>query len=137
MPADYTSLRIVQLPENGGDTLWASGTSHSLFVFVTKNRNQNYRESMLTQSLLTTRLRPLRPLLSSIPKALRQPNRDLLRRRFPQSRRIRPRKTVLSSPRLTLEHRLAPLSRTSTCANEPRDGMEESLCCRELPKICE
>ncbi|KAK2630025.1 hypothetical protein QTJ16_000845 [Diplocarpon rosae] len=25
VPADYTSLRIVQLPENGGDTLWASG----------------------------------------------------------------------------------------------------------------
>ncbi|KAI9047268.1 hypothetical protein LZ554_008719 [Drepanopeziza brunnea f. sp. 'monogermtubi'] len=25
VPADYTSLRIVQLPKNGGDTLWASG----------------------------------------------------------------------------------------------------------------
>ncbi|PVH69979.1 taurine dioxygenase family protein [Cadophora sp. DSE1049] len=25
VPADYTSLRIVQLPQNGGDTLWASG----------------------------------------------------------------------------------------------------------------
>jgi alpha-ketoglutarate-dependent taurine dioxygenase len=24
-PADYTSLRLVQLPSNGGDTLWASG----------------------------------------------------------------------------------------------------------------
>ena len=24
-PADYTSLRLVQLPETGGDTLWASG----------------------------------------------------------------------------------------------------------------
>ena len=24
-PADYTSLRLVQLPQNGGDTLWASG----------------------------------------------------------------------------------------------------------------
>ena len=24
-PADYTSLRILQLPETGGDTLWASG----------------------------------------------------------------------------------------------------------------
>jgi len=24
-PADYTSLRLTQLPENGGDTLWASG----------------------------------------------------------------------------------------------------------------
>jgi alpha-ketoglutarate-dependent taurine dioxygenase len=27
VPADYTSLRIVQLPKNGGDTLWASGLS--------------------------------------------------------------------------------------------------------------
>lgn len=27
VPADYTSLRIVQLPKNGGDTLWASGSS--------------------------------------------------------------------------------------------------------------
>ncbi|KAL2075131.1 hypothetical protein VTL71DRAFT_73 [Oculimacula yallundae] len=25
VPADYTSLRLVELPENGGDTLWASG----------------------------------------------------------------------------------------------------------------
>jgi alpha-ketoglutarate-dependent taurine dioxygenase len=25
VPADYTSLRIVQNPKNGGDTLWASG----------------------------------------------------------------------------------------------------------------
>jgi alpha-ketoglutarate-dependent taurine dioxygenase len=25
VPADYTSLRIIQLPKNGGDTLWASG----------------------------------------------------------------------------------------------------------------
>lgn len=25
VPADYTSLRLVQLPETGGDTLWASG----------------------------------------------------------------------------------------------------------------
>ncbi|KAF1850371.1 taurine catabolism dioxygenase [Cucurbitaria berberidis CBS 394.84] len=25
VPADYTSLRILQLPETGGDTLWASG----------------------------------------------------------------------------------------------------------------
>ncbi|KAN0112408.1 taurine catabolism dioxygenase [Hyaloscypha variabilis] len=25
VPADYTSLRLVQLPKNGGDTLWASG----------------------------------------------------------------------------------------------------------------
>jgi alpha-ketoglutarate-dependent taurine dioxygenase len=25
-PADYSSLRLVQLPETGGDTLWASGT---------------------------------------------------------------------------------------------------------------
>ena len=24
-PADYTSLRLIQLPKNGGDTLWASG----------------------------------------------------------------------------------------------------------------
>lgn len=24
-PADYTSLRLTQLPETGGDTLWASG----------------------------------------------------------------------------------------------------------------
>lgn len=24
-PADYTSLRLTQLPSNGGDTLWASG----------------------------------------------------------------------------------------------------------------
>lgn len=24
-PADYTSLRLTQLPQNGGDTLWASG----------------------------------------------------------------------------------------------------------------
>lgn len=24
-PADYTSLRLTQLPKNGGDTLWASG----------------------------------------------------------------------------------------------------------------
>jgi alpha-ketoglutarate-dependent taurine dioxygenase len=29
VPADYTSLRIVQLPKNGGDTLWASGLSLS------------------------------------------------------------------------------------------------------------
>jgi alpha-ketoglutarate-dependent taurine dioxygenase len=27
VPADYTSLRLVQLPRNGGDTLWASGES--------------------------------------------------------------------------------------------------------------
>lgn len=27
VPADYTSLRLVQLPKNGGDTLWASGLS--------------------------------------------------------------------------------------------------------------
>ena len=27
VPADYTSLRIVQIPKNGGDTLWASGLS--------------------------------------------------------------------------------------------------------------
>lgn len=27
VPADYTSLRIIQLPKNGGDTLWASGLS--------------------------------------------------------------------------------------------------------------
>lgn len=27
VPADYTSLRIIQLPKNGGDTLWASGMS--------------------------------------------------------------------------------------------------------------
>lgn len=27
VPADYTSLRIVQLPKNGGDILWASGLS--------------------------------------------------------------------------------------------------------------
>lgn len=26
-PADYTSLRLFQLPKNGGDTLWASGMS--------------------------------------------------------------------------------------------------------------
>ena len=26
VPADYTSLRIVDLPKNGGDTLWASGS---------------------------------------------------------------------------------------------------------------
>jgi alpha-ketoglutarate-dependent taurine dioxygenase len=26
VPADYTSLRLVQLPKNGGDTLWASGS---------------------------------------------------------------------------------------------------------------
>ena len=25
VPADYTSLRLVELPKNGGDTLWASG----------------------------------------------------------------------------------------------------------------
>ena len=25
MPADYTSLRLTQLPKTGGDTLWASG----------------------------------------------------------------------------------------------------------------
>lgn len=25
MPADYTSLKLVQLPKTGGDTLWASG----------------------------------------------------------------------------------------------------------------
>lgn len=25
MPPDYTSLRLTQLPSNGGDTLWASG----------------------------------------------------------------------------------------------------------------
>lgn len=24
-PADYTSLRLTELPETGGDTLWASG----------------------------------------------------------------------------------------------------------------
>jgi len=24
-PADYTSLRLTQLPSSGGDTLWASG----------------------------------------------------------------------------------------------------------------
>jgi alpha-ketoglutarate-dependent taurine dioxygenase len=27
VPADYTSLRIIGLPKNGGDTLWASGMS--------------------------------------------------------------------------------------------------------------
>jgi alpha-ketoglutarate-dependent taurine dioxygenase len=25
VPADYTSLRLTELPETGGDTLWASG----------------------------------------------------------------------------------------------------------------
>jgi len=31
VPADYTSLRIVQKPKNGGDTLWASGISRYLY----------------------------------------------------------------------------------------------------------
>lgn len=26
VPADYTSLRIIQVPKNGGDTIWASGS---------------------------------------------------------------------------------------------------------------
>jgi alpha-ketoglutarate-dependent taurine dioxygenase len=35
VPADYTSLRLVQLPKNGGDTLWASGLS----LFCPASRN--------------------------------------------------------------------------------------------------
>jgi alpha-ketoglutarate-dependent taurine dioxygenase len=33
VPADYTSLRLVQLPKNGGDTLWASGLLLSCLAF--------------------------------------------------------------------------------------------------------
>src|SRR5206468_654410 len=44
VPADYTSLRLVQLPENGGDTLWASGLFLSSPLIVL-NTNSNVKLS--------------------------------------------------------------------------------------------
>jgi alpha-ketoglutarate-dependent taurine dioxygenase len=35
VPADYTSLRLTQLPKSGGDTLWASGQYQTLSNYST------------------------------------------------------------------------------------------------------
>lgn len=82
-PADYTSLRLTELPATGGDTLWASGYVRLLSLSRGSLPVSPQGLVVVDPSTDSRMIGALRPLLQAVPEILRGPYGDIRRRRIP------------------------------------------------------